>query len=772
MARSDVLVRMRADTQGYDANINKARRQLDQFKKDNLSMGGVMKQLNGSLLATAARFTSITAAVSALGAALRSNIETAKGFEKSMSQLSSLTGMVGDDLKKLKGYAIELGSTTTLTASQVADAFKMIGSQQPQLLASGEALKAVTKNAITLAEAAGIQLSDAAKTLSVSINQMGGNSENAARYINVLAAAAQKGAGDIVWLGEAITKSGTTAKAVGTDYEELVSNLEQLAKAGYDASTAGTALRSIIMNLEKKASNEFKPSIVGLTQAFENLGKANLSIVEYQDLTGKLFAAQAKALAEAAGEAKKMQDAITGTNIAEEQAKTNTDNLDGSLKSLASAWEGLNLHINDSNGFLRTCVDWLKDVVKWADQAFTAAGRAQKKLAELQGGGDGQPTKVQSQLNALSDSSDKETTYNQIINDYDKLIDLYTGAVNSYKDSPSSINTILQELRKSTGTKFNSIWGVQDTIVALEQMKQMFISSAKNIISPSAPLDVNVNTEVNTSDLSDNKKTNNKPTKYKLTGEQFSESFGIGYYSYLDNDYGISRLSNKATDYRNAGYQMDINNVPIITEASFVDDEAWQEQLDFLAEMKKRTDEEAEAMKKLAEEQEESAKKLRESWNLVASSVSTVGGALSSLEDPTAKVAGTLMQAIATLAIGYAEASEKAAKLGPIAWIAFAATGLATFLTASQSIKKATAGSFATGGVVPGNSFSGDNQIIAADAGELILTRAMQGNIASALQGSERNINLSATISGEQIILATRNTLQRQGRGEYITSRR
>ena len=27
------------------------------------------------------------------------------------------------------------------------------------------------------------------------------------------------------------------------------------------------------MNLEKKASNEFKPSIVGLTQAFENLGK-------------------------------------------------------------------------------------------------------------------------------------------------------------------------------------------------------------------------------------------------------------------------------------------------------------------------------------------------------------------------------------------------------------------------------------------------------------------------------------------------------------------
>ena len=279
MAKSDVLVRMKADTQGYDANIAKARRQLDQFKKDNLSMGGVLKQLNGSLIATAARFASVTAAVGALGAAFKSNIETARNFEKSMSQLSSLTGMVGSDLDKLKEYAIELGASTTLSASQVADAFKLIGSQQPQLLASGEALKAVTKNAITLAEAAGIELSDAAKTLSVSINQMGGESANAERYINVLAAASQKGAGDIVWLGEAITKSGTTAKAVGTDYEELVANLEQLAKAGYDASTAGTSLRSIILALEKQSNDQLKPSVVGLTQAFKNLGEQNLTLV-------------------------------------------------------------------------------------------------------------------------------------------------------------------------------------------------------------------------------------------------------------------------------------------------------------------------------------------------------------------------------------------------------------------------------------------------------------------------------------------------------------
>lgn len=489
MANSDVLIRMKADTQGYDANIAKARRQLDQFKKDNLSMGGVIKQLNGSLLSAAAGFASVTAAVGAFSAAIKSNIATAAGFEKSMSQLSSLTGMVGSDLEKLKGYAIELGSSTTLSASQAADAFKMIGSQQPQLLASGEALKAVTKNAITLAEAAGIELADAAKTLSVSINQMGGDSGNAERYINVLAAAAQKGAGDIVWLGEAITKSGTAAKAVGTDYEELVANLEQLAKAGYDASTAGTALRSIIMSLEKQANQQYKPSVVGLTEAFKNLGEANLTLTEYQGIAGKMFAAQAKALADAAAEAKNMKEEITGTNIAEEQAKTNTDNLDGSLKSLASAWEGLNLHINDSNGFLRTCVDWLKDVVVWADQAFTAAGRAQRQLLAMQGGGNGQPTTVDKQIAQLN--SDNHTTnwstyrgqvagYNKQINELRDIASKWHEWQNGTISAESK--KILDEYRNNNRNA--SLKWLEQTAGNLEKMRDEYMSRALEIIKP------------------------------------------------------------------------------------------------------------------------------------------------------------------------------------------------------------------------------------------------------------------------------------------------
>ncbi|MBQ2002660.1 MAG: phage tail tape measure protein, partial [Bacteroidaceae bacterium] len=373
----------RAEVERLNADLRVTGTELE-----GLDKGGGLNQIIGGIAGkfgmSASTFTGVGAAVAAAGAAFKlagDNIRTAMGFERSMSQLSSLTGMVGRDLEQLKEYAIELGGTTTLSASQVADAFRMIGSQQPQLLESGEALKEVTKYAITLSEAAGIDLTTAAQTLSTSINQMGGDSNNASRYVNVLAAASQKGAGDIAWLGEAITKSATAAKAVGTDYEELVANLEQLAKAGFDASTAGTALRSIIMNLEKQTNQDYKPSIVGLTQAFENLRDAHLDITGYQNIAGKMFATQAMALANAAGEARNMTEAITGTNTATAQATTNTANLDGSLKSLSSAWEALNLHINSSNGALKVAVDGLTSIVREADAAY-------KAFDQLTGGAD------------------------------------------------------------------------------------------------------------------------------------------------------------------------------------------------------------------------------------------------------------------------------------------------------------------------------------------------------------------------------------------------
>lgn len=737
MAKGDVLVRMKADVSGYDANIAKARRQLENFKKDNLSLGGVLKQTQGALLATAARFASVTAAVGALGAAFMDNIATARKFEVSMSQLSSLTGMVGADLAKLKDYAIELGSSTTLSASQVADAFKMIGSQQPQLLASGEALKSVTKNAITLAEAAGIDLATAAQTLSTSINQMGGDSGNAERYINVLAAASQKGAGDIAWLGEAITKSGTTAKAVGTDYEELVANLEQLAKAGFDASTAGTALRSIIMNLEKQANNDFKPSVVGLTQAFENLGKANLSIVGYQEIAGKLFASQAKALADAAGEARDMTSAITGTNTAEEQAKTNTDNLEGSIKALSSAWEGFNLHLNSSNGIFRDIVDGLKDVVVWADNVITKLGEIPnpediitKNLKEVGPNVDdnGNYIKRPAQKGAVGFDWENGTWMKG-----------YTGAIYNGATGQtefSEVEVVGNKITKGGGGKNNKTKKTKTEPVYVEGS----LAAQSKLVS----------------DLT---------KKWNEAGEDMRNG-------YLFQLVEAEKKLKSMKDQQQALKDMLMNDpakgvspVGLVTnlapDLKKIEEELAKNPIKLRAEIEIDPDK-IKSIKSMAA--------LQKTASDTAKVVGSIGEAFNAIEDPAAKVAGTVAQAIANIALGYSQAM--LTPKDPISWIAFGATGLAQMLTMISAIHGATG--YAQGGIVKGNSYSGDNIYGGPDAmvnaGELVLTRAQQSNLASQLQGGGMGgWKLTTKLSGTDLLVSLERTLQKQGYGRLAT---
>lgn len=78
----------------------------------------------------------------------------------------------------------------------------------------------------------------------------------------------------------------------------------------------------------------------------------------------------------------------------------------------------------------------------------------------------------------------------------------------------------------------------------------------------------------------------------------------------------------------------------------------------------------------------------------------------------------------------------------------------------------------ANGYFVPGNHYSNDVTPVMANAGELILNKAAQGNLASQLNGGWDNLNLTATIRGEQIRLAVNNNGKRTGRGEMVQTNR
>jgi len=160
--------------------------------------------------------------------------------------------------------------------------------------------------------------------------------------------------------------------------------------------------------------------------------------------------------------------------------------------------------------------------------------------------------------------------------------------------------------------------------------------------------------------------------------------------------------------------------------------------------------------------------KIYKASEMAANAVSSIGSAFANIEDPTAKAAGMVMQAIASIALGFATASAQANTAGTgWGWLAWLAAGAAAMATTISTIHSLTG--FENGGEIKGNSYSGDNIPIMANAGEIVLTRAMAGNVAAQLQGSGSNVHVTGELSGETIFLAVNRSLKRRGKGELVT---
>ena len=131
------------------------------------------------------------------------------------------------------------------------------------------------------------------------------------------------------------------------------------------------------------------------------------------------------------------------------------------------------------------------------------------------------------------------------------------------------------------------------------------------------------------------------------------------------------------------------------------------------------------ALAGLGKTAEDSSATAAEAFGQLGSSIAGLGNAL---QLPELNIAGTMAQAIATMVQGYAEATKGGAKMGPLGWITFAATGLAQ-LTAMISAVKSAVGSYATGGIVGGNSKTGDKLLARVNSGEMILNATQQRNL-------------------------------------------
>ena len=172
----------------------------------------------------------------------------------------------------------------------------------------------------------------------------------------------------------------------------------------------------------------------------------------------------------------------------------------------------------------------------------------------------------------------------------------------------------------------------------------------------------------------------------------------------------------------------------------------------------------------------ESLKQQKMAFGLAAQAAQGFGAALSGIEDPAAKAAGTVVSAIASIALGFAMASSSASTAGTgWGWLAWLGAGMSAMATTIATIHSLTG--YANGGEIKGNSYSGDNLmamgpdggLIGLNAGEIVLNKAQSANLATSLQqGGGGTTRIVGVLKGEDIVLMADRWGMRTGRGELL----
>lgn len=315
---------------------------------------------------------SIRGALVAMGATLfaKDVIATTRDFGAAIADLQAITGASGAALEYLENQARQFGATTTLSAVESAEAFKLIASAKPDLLENVQALQQVTSEVIALSEASGIELPAAASAVGLALNQYSAGAEQAARFVNVLAAGSKYGASEVADTAAAIEKSGVIAKQAGIGFEQLNSLIQILAANGIKGAVAGTQLRGVLLSLQQQGG-DLDPKIVGINKSLQGFVDVAGDSTRMTKIFGRENIAAAQILTGNIDSLDKLSGALTDTTVAYDQQRIKTQTLDGDFKRLNSTYGDLKILIGNSNKKeLRELVQWITGIVASTSNAI------------------------------------------------------------------------------------------------------------------------------------------------------------------------------------------------------------------------------------------------------------------------------------------------------------------------------------------------------------------------------------------------------------------
>ena len=309
--------------------------------------------------------TTLTRNLAAMGrtavAALSGPIQSFAEFDTTLRMAMVRAGGMRGHFERMKAMALDLGSTTSFTATQVAESMV-------QLATAGfntDEIEAMQSPILSLARATGTDLPNAAQVAGSLIRQFQLDAKETTRVVDAMTFASNNSMLTVEKLGEAFRIFGPAASAMGVSLEESAAAAMLLANTGAAATTIGTGLRRVLNTtvadaeaLSKvfKGANFLKDgNFIGLIAALKEMNRS----MDQMALTGTQRVAKLKEayslLGVTAGTVltgstdeilenfERMSAGIEG--MAARSAQTIDAGIGGAINRLTSAWDGFKMKV-------------------------------------------------------------------------------------------------------------------------------------------------------------------------------------------------------------------------------------------------------------------------------------------------------------------------------------------------------------------------------------------------------------------------------------------
>ena len=321
-------------------------------------------------------------------------VKMTSDFDKQMSEVQAISQSTSSEFDALRDKAIELGGSTSFSASEVAAAMTEMakaGWDSTDIISGMEGV-------LDAAAASGENLASVGTIVADAITGFGLSAKDSIRVADLLTQAANSGTIGVTDLAESYKYISPIAKTMGFSIEDTTTAITALSTAGIKGSQAGTTLRTMLSQLNNPTAEvadameklgidiaDNEGNFYSLNDILEQMrGTFSKLTPEQQAYYANILAGREgmSGLMAILGMTQEEYDAISdsmenASGVADETAAVMQDNLAGAMEQLSGAFESAAIVIGERlTPYIRSLADFITGLV----DKFNSLSESQQDL--------------------------------------------------------------------------------------------------------------------------------------------------------------------------------------------------------------------------------------------------------------------------------------------------------------------------------------------------------------------------------------------------------